>query len=277
MSRARILDITSVKKKDHMTFRGSVDGGVTVEQSVTFGNTYNACLYSPTQRGRTDRGSPSMPNRESTEVFWKGYKDVLTIQSDTGNPWVWRRIVFSLNGGPNATGVPPIMFLPLESVDIPSITASTLPGAGPDIDNPALLQGVGRAARKFNMMTPAQIAAFIGGLYKGTLGVDFEQAFGQMINAAVDKENVRIHSDTVRHLRSGNESGMLKTFKMYTPLNQKMVYADAESGSMIRGSVNAAPNSPLGDVYIFDLFVQTIGAPGELTISGQGTAYWHEK
>lgn len=277
MGRKRILDITSVKKKDHMRVVGVSERPGAVEPFAVFANTYNACLYAPTVRARNDRASPDMPARTSKEVYWKGYKDELVIQSATSDPWEWRRIVFSVKGGPDATGVEVGAFSPLEFNDIggvPSLEPASTTGT---IQNPAGLIGITRAARKMLALTPAAIQGFTGGLFKGINQIDFNTGYGQMLTSAVDKENIHIHSDVTRSIRSGNDSGVLKKFKIYHPLEKKMVYADQESGSLLTQTSFAASNSPLGDVYIFDLFVQLQGAPGSLTVSGQGTAYWHER
>jgi len=250
------------------------DFGTMVRQPYAeFANTYNASLYSPTTRLRSDRGSNSMAVRTSKEVWWKGFKDTFVIQSATSDPWHWRRIVFAVNNGPNSTGIPAGNYLPYIAPDIPDVPASTIT---PDPTNTANLAGVARTARKMYPLTVDQIQGFTGGLFKGTRGFDFDTGYGQLLTAAVDKENIRILSDKTRSITSGNDSGVMRKFKMYTPLNQKMVYADQESGTMLSNSSYAAPNSPLGDVYVFDLFVQLQGAPGSLTVSGQGTAYWHE-
>lgn len=238
-----------------------------------FANTYNACLYCPTARLRSDRGSPSMAVRTEKEVWWKGIKDTLVVQSATSDPWEWRRVIFAVNNGPNSTGIVAGNYLPYIATDIPDVPADTI---SPDPTNTATLAGVARTARKMFALTPAEIQGFTGGLFKGTRGFDFDTGYGQLLTAAVDKENIRVLSDTTRSIRSGNDSGVMRKFSMYTPLEQKMVYADQESGTMLSNSSYAAPNSPLGDVYVFDLFVQLQGAPGTLTVSGQGTAYWHE-
>lgn len=277
MTRRKILDITSVKKKDHMIFRSSSDGGTTYGPAAVVANTYNASVYQVTGRHRSDRASADMAERTSKEVYWKGFKDVFVVQSDSSYPWEWRRVVFSVKGGPNATGLPVSLYSPVMAVDIAGVPAETAGGGSGEATNPSVLQGVQRSARMFNLLTPTQIQNFTGGLYKGVRGMDFDTGYGMLLSSALDKENVRIHSDVTRSIRSGNDVGVMKKYSMYTPLNQKMIYADQESGSLLTGVTYAASNSPLGDVYVFDLFVQLQGAPGSLTISGQGTAYWHEK
>lgn len=239
-----------------------------------FANTYNACLYSPTARLRSDVGSDSMAVRTAKEVWWKGFRDTLVVQSATSDPWEWRRIVFAVNNGPNSTGISASNYLPYIGTDIPDQAADVV---SPGPSNTALLQGVHRTARKMFALSPAEIQGFTGGLFKGTRGFDFDTGYGQLLTAAVDKENIRILSDTTRSIHSGNDSGVLRKFSLYTPLEQSMTYADQESGTMLTTSSYAAPNSPLGDVYVFDLFVQLQGAPGTLTVSGQGTAYFHQK
>lgn len=258
----------------HVT--SSSDVGVSYSDFATYANTYNASLYHVTGRIRSDVASNDMPARTSKTVWWKGFKDSLVVQSTTSDPWKWRRIVFSIRGGANATGVPAYITSPSIFMDIPNQVPQS--GAGPnEQENPALLQGVPRAVRNMSTMSPGQITDFTGALYKGVRNIDFDTGYGQLLTAAVDKENVRVHSDTIRSINSGNDSGVFRQFKSYVPLNQTMVYADQESGSMLTSSSYAASHSPLGDVYIFDLFVQLQGAPSSLTVSGQGTAYWHEK
>lgn len=257
-----------------MKFYGSSDQAVTHDNHVVFANTYNASLYLYTGRVRSDKAGHDYAARQSKEVFWKGFRDQLVIQSDSSYPWEWRRIVFSVKGGPNATGLPAEIYIPEIQLDVSGENPVT--GSG-EPTNPAILLGVRRAGRKMVSMTPAQIQNFTNGLYKGVRTIDFDTGYGMLLTSALDKENVRIHSDVTRSIKSGNDAGVMRKFDIYQPLNKKMIYGDQESGSMLTNTTYAASNSPLGDVYVFDLFVQLQGAPGAITVAGQGTAYWHEK
>ena len=273
MSRKRILDLVATKKRDRMLLRSSTDGGVSFLPEAVASSTNNCSLYLATGRGRADVGSDLQANRGKQDVFWKGFSDHLLMQSTTSDPWKWRRIVFEVQAGGASTGVPFSMYLGIGAQDLDPLPPSTTTGGQPV--NPVQGQGVFRYYRNLSFLTNTQMNAFLGGLFGGTSGFDFNP--GQFMTARLQNENIKIHSDVTRSITSGNDSGVMKSYKSYIPLNKSMRYAGNEVGNLTSSTFYAAPKSPLGDVYICDLFTQLNDAPGSLRITGQSCAYWHEK
>lgn len=265
--------MVSTKKRDRMLLRSSTDGGISYLPEAVASSTNNCALYLVTGRGRADLGSDLQANRGKQDVFWKGFSDHLMMQSTTSDPWKWRRIVFEVHAGGVSTGVPPSLYLGVGATDIDQIDPSTNSGAQPQ--NLVGLSGVLRYYRQFSFLTNTQMNDFLGGLFGGTVGFDFNS--GQYMTARCQNENIKIHSDVTRSINSGNDSGVMKSYKSYIPLNKSMRYAGNEVGNLTSSTFYAAPKSPLGDVYVCDLFTQLNDAPGSLRITGQSCAYWHEK
>lgn len=253
--------------------RSSTDGGLNYVETAEAISTNNCSLYLITGRGRSDLGSDLPYNRGKQEVYWKGFSDNLLMQSTTSDPWKWRRIVFEVQAGGVSTGVPPLMYLGSGATDIDNMAPSTSTGAQPV--NPVSLAGVARYFRQMSFLTNTQMNGFLGGLFGGTVGLDFTQ--GNFITTRLDNQNIKIHSDVTRSITSGNDSGVFRSYKTYIPLNKTMRYAGNEVGNLQSATYYAAPNSPLGDVYVCDLFTQLNAAPGSLQITGQARAYWHER
>nr|QJB18563.1 MAG: capsid protein [Genomoviridae sp.] len=274
LTRKRILNMVSVKKRDRMLMRSSTDGGVSFLPEAVAGSTNNCALYLMTGRGRSDVMSNGTANRGSHDVFWKGFSDHLLIQSTTSDPWKWRRIVFEVHAGGVSTGVDPTLYLgDIGTYDIDPLQPSTASHGEPVA--PITAAGVKRYFRQMSFLSNTNMNNFLGGLFGGTVGYDFNP--GQFVTARLQNENIKIHSDVTRTITSGNDSGVMKTYKIYHSLNKTMRYAGNEVGNLMSSTYYAAPKSPLGDVYVCDLFTQLNDAPGSLRITGQGCAYWHER
>jgi hypothetical protein len=270
-SRKRILDIVSIKKRDLMRLQASTDLISYADYAEATG-TNNCSVFLITGRPMSGLASHLSPNRGSNQVYWKGFSETLLIQSTTSDPWKWRRIVFEVQGGGIATGLGEGWYSGRLNTDIPALGPQT----GEVPENPIGIANTARMSRVMNFMGNTTMVGFLSGLFGGSSG--FDRNSGQFISARLDNRQIKIHSDVTRSITSGNDSGVMKTYKIYTPLNKSMTYASTEVGNVeSQSGIYAAPASPLGDVYVVDLFTQLNDAPGSIRITGQSQVYWHER
>ncbi|WGD01155.1 MAG: capsid protein [Genomoviridae sp.] len=265
LTRRKILEITSTKKNDTFPSMGTTVAG---SADTSIPGISGATLWCPTFLEGTNKiVSPHI--RNSQDVYWKGFSETFTMNTDTSDPFKWRRIVFQLEGGPNATGLPVQVYVAAKTdfdLEQPLAGSTAFP------TNPFPIDYVWRYRRAMVPMTDTEFGILSSGLFQGQSGIDYND----YLTARTDNR-IKVISDVTRHITSGNDSGIMKTYKFYTPLNKTMRYADAESGSTTAANGYAAMNSPLNDVYVMDYYQQLPNAPNTLTIRSQAKIYWHEK
>lgn len=236
-----------------------------------FGSTVNGALWLASGRIKALYGSGSKSARTDSDVYWRGIRERIQIESSTSDPWKWRRIAFTIIGGQPSTGVPQTQFF-LDAREVADVVpVSGLP------TNPFSMRGPTRVSRLMTPLTVGELQAFTSGLFAGiNSSVDYHNP--DLLLAKIENLNIKVLSDVTRTLSSGNDSPFLKVFDTWLPLNKHMRYADVESGGIEGSSIFCSPSSrPLGDVYIFDLYTQLFAAPGSIRVTGQATAYWHER
>lgn len=267
MTRRRVVDIASRKKRDTMVGANDSLGGR--QFSVTLPNTYNALLWCATHRQKAGRGVASDSVRSADSVFWRGIKEKLFIEGSTPDPWDWRRIVFSSKSvGWDGTVIPLNRYTTTDS-DIDAVLS-----ADGGNKNPAFLEGVERTSRTLFPLTTAQLEFLTLQVFKGTRNIDY----ANYMTAPMDNTQYKVLSDSTRRIRSGNEGNTMKEFSMWHPINKTLNYRAVESGSLdLTSGFSTQSLSGTGDVYVLDLFRQPLDAPGELMVSSTATAYWHEK
>nr|WIW72166.1 MAG: capsid protein [Genomoviridae sp.] len=109
MSRKRLLNITSRKKQDTMlvstnTVAGTPVGGTTFTNQPALlqgGNTY-VFPWICTARDNTVGADPGSvfqsSDRTASTCYMRGLKERIQIQTNSGVPWQWRRICFTIKG-----------------------------------------------------------------------------------------------------------------------------------------------------------------------------------
>lgn len=192
----------------------------------------------------------SKAQRDKKSVFIKGISETVHIETATNVPWQWRRIVISCKGLSHHVATD---------------------------DNVAFngTNGYMRTVRGFagQQSYEAELNKIV---FQGEKGLDWLTEMVAPINTAA----VTLHSDKTRTMRSGNAVGTMQTFKMWTPINKLLVYADKESGGDLipsRWSVDDKPG--MGDIYILDYFRASLsaGAGDILDWRPNATLYWHER
>lgn len=239
---------------------------------VTLSSTFNFMLWCPTARAKAGRGTDYHTNRSSDEVFWRGIRDSFKIQTTTSDPWLWRRIVFTKREFFDTTLVDYSNYVTgADDADL------VLPPTGQIPPNVAALQGIRRYSRTLEELPVPQYTEITREIFQGVRFVDYSD-FG---TAKTNKTRINVISDRTRRITSGNDSPVMRNYKMWIPLNKRMVYAGRESGSIETLTSEFASGGTHGsfmnDVYILDFFEQLGAAPGAIDVSGSATAYWHER
>lgn len=261
MSRRRVLNVTSVKKRDNMPCYTNIAGTsppvtaalspISIPASVGF----TAYAYCPTARalasvvGANPKAVPTATQFRNQEHIWaKGYKEVTNMFITGGTPWTWRRLVLKLN----------VSFL--ASVPLPITQFYTELSTG----------GMTRSSL---LLGPSDRNLLLGEIMDGAAANDWISA----INAKIDTDRVIPISDRVMTINPGNTVGHNRLVKNWYPLNYTVKYHDDESGNNEFTDYFAGPTSK--DVLILDMFFPgTTPAAGDgITINHEGTFYWHER
>ena len=268
MSRKKILDITSTKKKDVMTgWPDGVDGyGTQILQPGLSTDGHTAILWCPTLRRQAQGvAGKTTSSREAQEVYYRGLSERFTIKTSGSNPFRHRRIVITSRGTPDPTLVLPGSYF--------SGTVDPDDGGGlPDTNNNA--GGITAYGRTLRPMTKTAEASMYDYLFAGYNQADW---FDPMV-AKVDNKRFTILSDQTRYFRSGNDAGIFATRKFWHPFNKMFTYEDKEFGGRTVSGVYCAdiPNR-LGNVFIMDIFEAIPNSTDQIALTCESTLYWHEK
>lgn len=269
MTKKRILDVTTVKKRDTMLSWTNI---TTTTDTATYATGYAAlkgsyaqtdeiyCLaWCPTARDLTNfagnlnpRSIPSA--RTSSEPYMVGLAETINLQTTSAGPWQWRRICFTAKGNVPGLG---------SSTNFSLATETSI--------------GVVRVVNRVpgNRNTGQQYDLFEV-LFKGQNGSDWNDP----LSARTDNSRVTIKYDRIRTIASGNQSGVMRTYKHYHPMRKTLVYGDDERGdSMLTGTFSTTAKAGMGDYYVIDLFKPAQGATATevLSFNPAATLYWHEK
>ncbi|AXB22629.1 capsid protein [Alces alces faeces associated genomovirus MP157] len=264
MTKRRILNATSTKKKDNMlistnTTAANPIGGATytTNPAILIGaQTFDyvfpfLCTYRDftTRTGGSHGFASDTSTRSASTVFMRGYKECITIQTSDGVPWLWRRILISLKG--------PLI------AEISSVF------------NVAQENSAG-FTRVVNAANPGQRANVYNLIFDGTQDADWNSP----IDAKLDRNRVTVMYDKTITLASGNEDGMIRKYNRWHGFNKNFVYDDDKAGGQENGSgYHAQGKAGMGDVYVIDIFRPRTGTTTatQLSLHMQGTLYWHEK
>lgn len=256
-------------------------GGTDPRYYVELLSADNFLMWCPTARARGGQvnGLPSV--RSQPEVFWKGFSDNYGIETTTSDPWLWRRITFTMheNFVNDATnGIPPQYYL-TETENLVDITGPST--QFPIYQQDTVTRGVNTTYRTLEPLPVTQYDLLVERMFQGVRYVDWTD----YQTAKIDTSQVHVISDVTRRLTSGNDSPIIRTYKHYVPLNKTMQYASTEFGAAEsslstlndRFASGGTSGNKLNDVYVVDYFRQPSGAPATMRITAQATAYWHEK
>lgn len=261
MTRRRINEITSKKKKDNMltwsnvtvprTPVGPATGTAAILQG---GGPYYQMTWSPTARQKElisgeEPSTVDESTRTSTLTYSKGLRERISLQTNSAVPWTWRRIVFEYKGSASYFGSLFPTFLQTSS---------------------------GGYARGLVEVTSTNLSLLQSLVFDGTVGVDWRDP----LNAKVDTTLIKLHSDTTMLIKPDTTAGTLKNFTRYYPFEKNLQYFEDENGAETGDSVYAAQGrNGMGDIFIYDIIAAKGGAAftDQMTLDIQSTYYWHEK
>lgn len=198
--------------------------------------------------------------RTATTCFMRGFSENLRIQSSSPVPWFHRRICFTYRG--------PDPFTRVSSLDSPVNTYVPFIETSSGIQRSFFNQSINNMPNSRNNMQAV--------LFKGEQGVDWND----VIAAPVDTSRVSLKFDKTWTYRSGNQNGMVKSIKLWHPMNHNLRYDDDESGFNEPSSyISTQSKEGMGDYYIVDYISAGLGATVSdlLSINSNSTLYWHEK
>lgn len=249
----------------HLTVNEDDTTGAPGVPTTLLGGALSAFAFCPSARSSKWTEAESEYARQKTNTFAKGYLDKVTLQTNSGGNWRWRRIVFQCH-----------------APDIRQSFGDTSGGVDGRLARALGTEGYTRAAYDFSANTTAYDALFRQ-LFQGQQGVDWSDIF----NAAINRRRVRLIADKIRNIQSGNGGPHWGGARDYFPINRRIVYNQKENGNEKEGnslgefnsnfSWFSAPHAGGGDVYVVDLFACASGVDSDtMEFLSHGTYYWHE-
>lgn len=213
-------------------------------------------LWCATARDRiSSTGDPVASSvRETTTCYMRGLKEVIGLTTNNDQQWRWRRICFTTKS------------LLLRFTGIAGATPVALE-ASP--------QGWVRLLNNQNTV-PLVRNTITTEVFDGANGIDW---LSYMV-AKTDNQRITVLYDRIKMIRSGNGTGVNRTFNMWHPMNKNLVYNNDESGERDTDEVfSSTALAGMGDYYVLDLFdcPANGSASNELRFDPQATLYWHEK
>lgn len=198
--------------------------------------------------------------RTASTCYIRGLSEHIRIQTSSGIPWFWRRIVIQSKD---------------ELYHFDDTIATETQRAR------SFLETSGGIERPwFNLLVNGspntRLSGFEEQLFKGQAGTDWTDA----IVAKVDTRRVTLKYDKTITIRSGNQNGTVMERKHWHPYNGNLVYEDDENGGAEASTYHSVTSKAGGgDMVVIDYILPgTGGAASDLLQLRSGTTlYWHEK
>lgn len=267
-TRKSILNISSRKKQDNMVAwrrNNVVDPGALGGSVLNAGSRYWVYGWIATARnGDYQSGGPrgivnDDATRTASKCYMRGLKEKIRIETQTGHPFLWRRICFKFTGTELITDNDGDAFNLWSETSAGFVRATTL------LDGPGVIAPTSDIWNKIATI-----------LFKGQVNVDWSE----LITAPLDRSRVKVAYDSTVRLTSGNAEGKIYSFSRWHPMNKTLQYNDDEEGggkSMSFLSVNNRQS--MGDYYVIDVFDTGISGDESdaLAFTPEATLYWHER
>ncbi|QNJ57207.1 capsid protein [Porcine associated gemykibivirus 1] len=261
MSRKKVLNMTSRKKRDQMMTSSNCNaigaespliGNYALAAPVLVGDSpVYTFPWIATARPRYN-GVTADNVRTAATCYMRGLKERIRIQTNSSLTWQWRRICFTFKGDTLITASPVRSFY--------------------DTQNYANVGPV----RNFNLISSGGRTRVDNHIFHGTFNRDYRT----YMDAKLDTGRINVKYDKTRTIASGNERGVWRTYSLWHPMNANLVYDDDESGDgEVSSQLSTESKAGMGDYYIID-FIEPglVGASTDrLIIDAVSTLYWHEK
>lgn len=264
-SRRRILDATTLKKRDTMmnltttTASGASTTDWATGRAFLQGSAINVICWCPTARLPVEVLRNNVTQLSSGKPYYVGLKENLRIDTSSGRPWRHRRICFTtkddgnlIDGAPGAT--PPWK----RGGPIDPNVGSVRPWQP--------LIGTGLVDIRTHLVNI---------LFQGTVSSDYDQ----LIDAKLDRTRVDVKYDHTWTIRPTTTVGSTNPKKLWHPMRKTLIYDQDESGKLTNYTdFAAATRHGMGDYYVVDIFDCFQGTSSDLlAVGGEATLYWHER
>ncbi|QCX29506.1 capsid protein [Plant associated genomovirus 24] len=246
-SNRRILNVSSVKKARQLPRKRSHShtliyygvGGVALPPMNL---TYTTFMWSPTYRFLAGSETASYTRRTATRIFYRGFRENIEMVLRDSAPVQWRRMVVGSN---------------LNVVNTASYDSASTNTYG-----------------RTQVPNQTSYTAFLESHFPRNQRVDWNNP----MTAKVDTKRVTVYHDRLMTIQPDTQSGALRKYKMWHPINKNFAYDDEENGAVIQSSPYMANEPPNHNIYVVDIFTQVNGAQGLGPLfSTQATSYWHER
>lgn len=241
----------------NITAANPVQGGTyTTGQAVLVGGNTYIMPWIATARPVTDyTGGFGRPIEEAvrtrSECYMRGLREQIQIQTNSGMPWTWRRVCFTLKGS-----------------DLRSNVVANVQWTNTGVN------GMNRLVN--NAATTSVGQAIVNLIFDGNTGTDWSTVFA----CKTDNQRITVKYDKTRTLNAGNTQGTVRNYNLWHPMNSNLHFDDDESGDgMSSNQFSVTSKRGMGDYYIVDIISSgTAGGTGDaLSFQPQSTLYWHEK
>lgn len=261
-TRKSILNLTSRKKSDVLVNTTNISketptGSSTFNTGPAILNADNTYVmpWIATARPALINGQLAPPvadaTRTSTSCYMRGLKETITIATNSGAPWMWRRICFTLKDD----------FLYSQAGNNFTWWRATA------------TQGITRNLTSIYAHVPAFLA-FKDLVFDGQEGYDWVDMF----NAKLDAKRISIKYDKTSVINAGNSNGVIRNTRRWHSMNANIEYSDEEQGGLLTtGPFSVSSKVGMGDYYVVDMFKAVGTAADTLSLGIQSKIYWHEK
>ncbi|QCS35882.1 capsid protein [Capybara genomovirus 2] len=264
ISSRRVLNLTSQKKRDTMLVLTNAVAARTQPATYTAndpvlpggGPPYIIPWVATARSSDTGPGNGQVnkfmeSTRTASTCFMRGLHEKVNVQTNSSVPWQWRRVCFTAKSL------------------IPNV-----PTSGQNFYWQNLTSNGYR--RTVNELGGGALNALLSFVLKGTQGVDWDDP----LIAPLDTKRITVRYDKLRTVQSGNNTGVIRQYKFWHPMNKNLVYDDDESGALEASNpYSVASKAGMGDFFVVDMFKPLGGSTASDTISFRpnSTLYWHEK
>jgi len=216
-------------------------------------------LWNATARDLTDNaGNANLrvneTARTSTTPYMVGLREIIEIQGPNGLPWQWRRICFTYKG--------------------------QLPGAAATTTFRTFSETSSGFTRVVNQVSGDRNSGAVYDLFFVLFAGQNATDWNDPMVAKTDQTRITVKYDRTRTIQTSNESGFIRKYKHYHPMNQTLAYDDDESGEKMTTNFTSVDSKVgMGDYYVLDMIRSRYGADGgnSIVFNPSATLYWHEK
>lgn len=190
--------------------------------------------------------------RTASVCYVRGLKEKIQVQTSSGVPWQWRRLVFRFKGDD----------LYANSSSAFNWYQETSNGIMRNLNDALSVGAVGGPLNRL--------------IWQGSQSIDWSSYF----TAKVDNSRISLVYDKTRMIASGNNVGVMRNYNMWHAYDHNLNYDDDESGDQTIGTfVSEKGKAGYGDMYVVDIIAAGTGGTTSdyLTFDPEATLYWHEK